>query len=188
MAAIDAARVAVKLWPRDLAIVMVAIAGAESGWNPEAGGDTPRRLHELGHYYEASLAEKYNCPPGSPDGPASWGLWQIFMPYHLPKIQALGGPVGDPCETANWLKDPWNNARVADAVLKSQGLGAWTAYRNGTWTRYEYLQTATQVVDQVLAEQKPKPSPWQWLIPLGVAAFGGYLIYVYIAEARGKVA
>lgn len=174
MDVLGVARIAIELWPQSLAVTMTAVAGAESGWNPEAGGDTPRRLRELGHNYEAALAETYNCPLGSPDGPASWGLWQIFMPYHLEKIRRLGGPVGDPCQTAAWLKDPWNNARTANEVLLSQGLEAWATYRSGAWMRYEYLEPAREAV-AVLTERRESRLPLVLAIS-GLVLLGGYIV------------
>lgn len=176
MAAIDAARVAVKLWPKDLAITMVAIAGGESGWDPNAGGDSPAILARLGHVEAAQKALTWNCPWGVPQGYASWGLWQIFMPYHKDKIARLGGPIDHPCNTAEWLKDPWNNARVANEVYKSQGLAAWTVYRTGVYTRY--VPQAREAVAQALAPT-PVPVPEVfWLLPALLALTGtGVLIW-----------
>lgn len=183
LAAIDAARAAIRLWPPDLAATMVAIAGAESGWRPDAGGDSPATLRYAGHYDSARIAATYNCPLGHDRGPASWGLWQIFMPYHRSKIATLGGPVDDPCRTAAWLRDPVNNARTADLVLRSEGLGAWTVYRTGTWTRY--LDEARRAVDVALAERwAPPPAPLPWL-PLLTGAVGVVaLAYILVVSKR----
>ena len=52
-------------------------------------------------------------------GSGATGLWQI-----------LGNPFpGNP-------KDPLTNARMAVAKYKTQGLGAWEAYTNGSYRRY----------------------------------------------------
>ena len=144
-----AAKAALSVWTPDIATIMVAIAGAESGWNPKAGGDSPEYLVSIGAYQTASLARSYHCPPEEPTGPASWGLWQIFMPYHLDKLAALGAPMDNPCATASWLMDPYNNAKAADAVYKSQGLDAWTVYKNGSYKIH--LAVAETAVKQIIA-------------------------------------
>lgn len=89
------------------AALMVAIAGAESGWNPEAVGDL-------------SLQDA-NWGP-------SVGLWQV----RSVKAQTGTGQARD----ASRLKDPAFNARSAYSIYKSQGLGAWSAYTNGSYKGY----------------------------------------------------
>ncbi len=146
--AVATAEVALDKWDQQTAITMVAIVGAESAWEPTIGGDTPRTLFEL----ESPFAEDalgYNCPLGNMDGPASWGLWQIFMPLHAQNrvndklvpsedslLGRLGAPIDDPCQTAAWLRDPVNNAQAAAAILELLGFQAWTAFVTGAFKNF----------------------------------------------------
>lgn len=187
MTTLEVARIAANTWPRDLAVTMIAIAGAESNWNPAAGGDSPATLRRLGYYDSAEAARSFNCPPGDEYGPASWGLWQIFMPYHRDKLRALGAPADDPCRLAAWLKDPANNAAAADAILRSQGLEAWTTYRTGAWLRYK--AEAEQATEDVLREQ-PRRSPslalWWTVLPAAASLLlAGTYIYLKERQASG---
>ena len=145
-----AARAALMFWEPDIAVTMVAIAGAESGWIPDAGGDSPSILRSLGYEESANKAKTYNCPLGTEHGYASWGLWQIFMPVHKSMLESLGAPKDDSCATADWLKDPANSARAAFTVWQIQGFGAWSVYNNGGYM--SYLPDAQQAVDQAILE------------------------------------
>jgi hypothetical protein len=58
------------------------------------------------------------------------GLWQIRYPVHQDKMKALG------LSGRESLYDPLNNARMALAVYKSQGFGAWEAFTNGSYKQY----------------------------------------------------
>jgi murein DD-endopeptidase MepM/ murein hydrolase activator NlpD len=104
------------------AAVMVAIAGAESGWNPVAVGD-------------AGLADDTWGP--------SIGLWQI---------RSLRAQTGTGRERdASRLTDPAFNARAAFTIYKQQGLRAWSTYSNGRFRNYLGQATAASVggaVDQ----------------------------------------
>lgn len=172
MSPLEVARIALQVWPTQTAIMMVAIAGLESGWNTDAGGDSPAALRRAGRYDTARLAEKFNCPRGDPNGPASWGLWQIFMPVHREKLRALGAPADDSCALAAWLRNPYNNARAADAVLKSQGPRAWTAFKTGAWKTKE--AEAAQAVSQ--AQKAPLPLvPGRTLSLVGILAVGAVI-------------
>lgn len=142
-AAMRTAQVALAQWAPDVAVTMVAIAGAESGWNPAAAGDSPSQLTGGAQV----LAMGYNCPLGSPEGAASFGLWQVFMPAHLNLLQLLGAPVNNPCGTAAWLTDPANNAKAARAIWDEQGFTAWTMYNNGMY-RY-FIDEAARAVSAV---------------------------------------
>lgn len=164
--ALVAARAAISVFPSTtvqtpygsftLPVVMVAIAGGESGWRADAGGDTPRTLRNLGLTASAEKAKTFNCPLGSEDGPASWGLWQILMPVHRDKLGRLGAPTSDPCATAAWLKVPQNNTMAAKSIYDSQGLGAWSVYKNGAYR--QHLQTARTAVAMAEAEKwGPQP-------------------------------
>ena len=129
-----AARAAVKVWPTADAIIAVAIAGPESGYNAQARGD---------HYSifppdQQAVYLQYAC-----DGYTSFGLWQINTRWHYPELSALTGQV-DPCLWAAWLFDPDNNARLARSIFDSQGWEAWTAYNTGAYVAY-YPQAALAV-------------------------------------------
>jgi hypothetical protein len=85
---------------------MVGIAYAESGGNPNAHNSKP------------------------PDD--SYGLWQINM------IGKLGAPRRKQFGiTSNaQLLDPATNAKAAYIVFKSQGLDAWSTYKNGEYLKH----------------------------------------------------
>ena len=131
--ALEVARLASQRWPVNLAILMTAIAGQESRWDPAARGD--RRWG------------RWSC-----QGYQSWGLWQIRMPIWRDVLIALGAP-RDPCQMAAWLMDPENNALAAAEVLRRQGLEAWTAYTSGA-----YQQFLGPAISAVVAVYQP-PGP-----------------------------
>jgi len=156
----DAARVAVAQWEgrtvagMDLPTVMVAIAGAESGWRNNAAGD--------------KLGNTMNCA-----GWESWGLWQIHMPSHAAMLRQFSGAY-TPCDWSEWLSDPHNNARAADAVIGSpaphlplSALHPWTVWwsRDGGQTnagdgngRYrDYLAQAAEAVAAERGTGAPPP-------------------------------
>jgi parallel beta-helix repeat protein len=109
---------ALQYWDVENAIIMTAIARAESGWIPSAAGD-PRY-------------SDFNCM-----GYASWGLCQIFMGVHIDKLMKLGAPTDDPYKTAKWLSDPSNNVRAAYEVWKeAKGFKPWTMFKNGEYKKY----------------------------------------------------
>src|SRR5689334_2109080 len=89
------------------AVTMTAIAGAESGWNPNAVGDT-------------GLADATWGP--------SIGLWQVRS---LNAQAGTGGP-----RDATRLKDPAFNAYAARQVYTEQGFGAWSTFTNGRFRNY----------------------------------------------------
>jgi hypothetical protein len=119
------AALALQYWDVENAIKMVAIAAAESCWNPNVGGD-----------YGIS---DFNC-----GGYASWGLWQIYMKVHKDKLEKLGAPTDDPCKTAKWLSNPNNNVKAAYEVWKVQRFEAWSTYKNGKYEKY--LDSAREAV------------------------------------------
>lgn len=98
-----------------LPVVMVAIAGAESSWDPTAVGD-----YGLG----GPTCPRYGSG-------TSFGLWQIHNVHAAYIAQQAGS--SDPCVWIPWLFNPANNAAVAASVYRSQGFGAWTTYNNGAW-------------------------------------------------------
>lgn len=99
-----------------LPTLMVAIAGAESGWVDDRAGDP-------------------GTGPGSCGGYTSFGLWQIHLPAHASMLEQLMGSA-DPCAQAAWLAVPEHCARAALLVYQSQGLGAWTSWQTGAWRAY----------------------------------------------------
>jgi len=112
-----------------LPVVMVSIAGAESGWVDDAAGD-------------------YGLPGPACGGYTSWGLWQIHS-VHSAYLQSATGSA-DPCVWAAWLSVPANCAIAALAVLgvgPNLNLGAWTTYTGGQWTAH--LAAAQQAVAAV---------------------------------------
>jgi len=90
------------------AIVMAAIALGESGGRPTAHN------------------------PNRSTGDNSFGLWQINM------IDALGPERARALGIKDYeqLKDPNVNARGMKMILASQGLNAWSVFRNGTHRQY----------------------------------------------------
>lgn len=58
------------------------------------------------------------------------GWFQVRYPVHVDKLRALG------ITSRSQLLDPMNNTKAAQAILKSQGLGAWEAYTNGAYKRF----------------------------------------------------
>ena len=89
---------------RDQTLVkMVAIARAESGWDPRAHNPNP------------------------PDN--SFGLWQINMIGALgPERRKLLG-----IDSNEELFDPATNARAAKLIHKQQGFEAWSVFLHGTF-------------------------------------------------------
>lgn len=86
--------------------IMVSIAFAESGGNPNAHNNKP------------------------PDD--SYGLWQINMLGKLgPERRKRFGITSN-----TQLFDPATNARAAKIIYDSQGLNAWTTYTRGTYLKY----------------------------------------------------
>lgn len=149
-AAVICAVAAIQVFDPNTAEVMVAIAGAESNWNPNAGGDAPRLFFDRGMTDYARNVLQWNCPTGAMDGPVSWGLWQINVYPNHPAIRTLMGKTNaSPCEMATWLRIPINNARAAQAILQSQGFGAWTVFKTGAWRNYE--RDAKEAVAEAIA-------------------------------------
>lgn len=145
MSLADCAAQAVLQWDRDTAITMVAIAGAESGWRNDAAGD---------HYSifppdQQPTYRQYSC-----QGYTSWGLWQINMRWHHPRLYDATLST-DPCVWAAYLSDPGANAYLAHEIWATQGLTAWSTYNNGAYRAY--IAQATTAVDEALGVQPPRP-------------------------------
>lgn len=114
---LSVALAALRAWDEPTALVMTAIAGAESEFdNTKLGDYLPRRTP--------------NCR-----GYTSVGWWQIHMPAWASTLRRMGAPA-DGCRMAEWLMVPINNLRAAQEVLRQQGFEAWTTYRTGAYRGY----------------------------------------------------
>lgn len=69
------------------------------------------------------------------DGGDSIGLFQINTPAHGKKLESWTGST-ILAEWVEWLKNPDNNIFAAAQVYFSQGLGAWTMFKNGGYMPY----------------------------------------------------
>jgi hypothetical protein len=105
------------------AIVMAAIALGESGGRPTAHN------------------------PNRSTGDNSFGLWQINM------IDALGPERARALGIKDYeqLKDPNVNARAMKMILASQGLNAWSVFRNGI--HRQFLPEARRAYAELRREQ-----------------------------------
>jgi hypothetical protein len=130
--------------PHTLITVMVAIAGAETGWDPLQAGDAGLRGPSCD-----------GTAHGRPVVAAtSWGLWQIHN-AHADFLRAQTGS-DDACRWAQWLYTPDNNALAALHVLgpnPQSGLenwstwgGRWTSWSAGQGPYLQYLTPASQAV------------------------------------------
>jgi hypothetical protein len=86
--------------------IMVAIAHAESGFNPRA----------------------HNARP--PDN--SYGLWQINMLGSMGPARRKQFGIS----SNDQLFDPVTNARAAQSIYKSQGYKAWSVYNSGSYKKF----------------------------------------------------
>lgn len=132
MQIVEVAQVALEHFPSAYQSRMIAIAGAESGFDPLASGD---RLDSFSAETQPAYA------PYAVNGYLSFGLWQIFLGVHTPRIQAMSGYVDGP-DLVRWLQEPRNNAKAAASILADQGLGAWSTFNNASWQRYEIEASA----------------------------------------------
>ena len=79
-------------------------------------------------------------------GDDSYGLWQINMIDRLgPERRRQFG-----IQSNDQLKDPRINAKAAKAVFDSQGFGAWSVYRSGSYR--QYLPEARRALSQSFRE------------------------------------
>lgn len=109
-------------WTVEDAAKMAAIAGPESGWRANAAFD------------EGGYSVNYI-------GQESWGLWQIFMRWHLDKLARLGAPIDPPYDqTVKWLLVPENNVKAAYEVWHeakeepgATGFEPWAGFTSGKW-------------------------------------------------------
>lgn len=145
MSLADCAAQAVLQWPRDVAINMVAIAGAESGWiNGRAS-----TVDVVGGPGDRAEWRQYAC-----DGVYSWGLYQVHMPSHHYRLEAVTGSAS-PCVWRDHLTNPGFATVMAAEILSGQGYSAWSVYNNGAYRAY--IDQATAAVDEALGVQPPTP-------------------------------
>ena len=157
MSLASVARAAVATFPDDaidtpqgaypLPVVMVAIAGAETGgtWADDTAGDCDFSGPSCGQ-----------CSFGG-SGATSWGAWQIHNSHATYLEQVTGS--SDPCSWARWLFVPSNCAQAALAVLGSDpqaGLSNWSTWGRGYG---HYLEFIGQAVDAVEAARSPGTQP-----------------------------
>lgn len=154
-----------------LPVVMVAIAGAESGWNPNALGDDGLGGPTCPTYGSAT----------------SFGLWQIHN-VHSAYLSRQAGST-NPCVWIPWVLVPAHNAQAALSIYQSQGLSAWSTYTNGAYrSNLSAAQSAVASASQTLT---PGPSlvsttgatalaypPWLWVLLGGTAIVGGTAVAV----------
>lgn len=164
----ELAKLAVEVWDSEIAISMLAIARAESALDENAEGDSPNILTGLGYPQSATKAATFNCPLGDPDGAASIGLFQIFMPvWHDALASDLGAP-NTPCELADWLKVPENSVLAADLVYRQGGFTQWATYDSPVY--YKYLGDARNAVESALQPSTSGAAGINWPAVLIVAA------------------
>jgi len=109
------------------AVTLAAVGYAESGYNPSIAGDSGQSI----------------------------GLFQIYMPAHADKLTKWTGS-NDKNDWITWLSNPDNNIYAASQVYKSQGLGAWTMYKNGGYKPYvDKNLTVKQTTATAAQPQKP---------------------------------
>lgn len=143
-----------------LPVVMVAIAGGESGWRNDARSDY-------------GLWDRPRC-----SGYTSFGLWQINTIHSTWLRNATGS--ADPCAWAQWLFNPENNARAARALYDGAGLKPWTVWNTGAYRKF--LGQAQAAVAAVKPPNgKPpngeRPAPWLlWALAAGTVILLGAVI------------
>lgn len=111
---------------------MVAIAGAESGYEPDARGDSLDSFSPRNQQLYSQYAW---------EGHLSFGYWQIFLGVHTQLVRNLSG-LSRPDELANWLFDGRNNARAAAEIFNGQGFSAWSTYNNAAYLDFEIEASA----------------------------------------------
>lgn len=143
------------------AVTMTAIAGAESGFNPNAHNPVP------------------------PDD--SYGLWQINMLGSLGPARRSAFGISSNAA----LYDPATNARAAKQVFDGQGLRAWSTYSSGAYLKYlpqaQAAASGGTVAVPTSSGGSPAPSsgsggpvptlgpnylPWNWPADLANGAIG----------------
>jgi hypothetical protein len=172
-----------------LRVVMVAIAGRQSGWNPRANGDAkgtcPGCYGPCCYGYGLSGYQCYT----------SWGLWQIHNSAHRYLEQRTGST--NACVWAQWLYDPVHNAEAAYYLYQVQGLDVAWGGGGSYWTANQipkFLKAAQAAVAAAEARQARRspahpasgPSVWVW-IGLGAAALGGTAVVLDITGVWNRL-
>jgi len=165
------ADVAIDQWGQEEAVILVAIAGAETGgsWNQYAAGDNPDdiaayvwdRQHpglpREGPEWDALLQRlRDEYLPHACNGFTSFGLWQINLRWNDELVGQLSGYIY-PCDLAAWLYVRQNNARAARAVYDRQTKTAWTTYNVQSHLRYIDAARAAVIAALIRAGQVPQP-------------------------------
>lgn len=146
------------------AVLMTAIAGAESGYDVAARGDSEAELQAAG----SSAATVASVAGGGCGGYGSFGAWQVFLPVHLALVSSLAGGSLDPCQAASWLTaSAYNAARAANEILYEDGPGAWSTYTGGQWLAH--LAEAEAAVGQA-ATPGNRGAVWAAVAVAGAAA------------------
>ncbi|HEY3367775.1 MAG TPA: hypothetical protein VGK74_22180 [Symbiobacteriaceae bacterium] len=192
----NAATAAVARWDgrtvggMDLPTVMVAIAGAESGWRDDAAGDL-------------QVDSQYKC-----GGYASYGLWQFNMAAHYDYL-ARATRLDSPCAWSAWLMIPANCARAASVLIGEaqeyplSALRPWTVWwsqdggdhdagdGNGVWRSYwEQARAAVTATRQSSAAPLPQPGSFLGFsfsrvgLTVGIALLGVLGLAALIAGVR----
>ena len=133
---------------RDVWATMVAIMGAESGYNLRAAGD------DLS-IFTSDDQNRYR--PYACNGKLSHGLGQVFVGVPHAMLSEMSGiSETDGCGLAEWLYDPVNNVRACAAIYaNSNGFTPWSTF-NGNQYR-AFLQQSALAVDVVLASPPVTP-------------------------------
>jgi Lysozyme like domain len=97
--------------------ILAAVAGGESGYNTHAHN------------------------PNAATGDDSYGLWQINMLGSMGPARRKSFGIASNEELFN----PDTNARAAVSILRNQGLGAWSVYKNGSYRKYLPGSTTAKV-------------------------------------------
>jgi hypothetical protein len=142
----------------DTLVTMVAIARAESGWDPRAHNPDP------------------------PDN--SFGLWQINMIGDLgpERRKALG------IDSNDELFDPATNARAAKLIHKQQGFDAWSVFLHGTFKAHlDKARTAVQDANLSPGTPSAEDEPTT-LSPEALKAISSSLLNAKIRKADGNLA
>lgn len=206
----EVAKLVLKYFPLEAAPTMLAIARAESALNEDTIGDSPQDILEFYEMYRpseitqgeisAQRARDWNgVPPNTPEDETtgvSIGLYQINIYANWDIVMKLSGITFPTLATESawyripanendvfplkaWLQIPENNVKAARSIWDRQGFQAWTVYNQGFYV--EYLDRATQAINQVLSEMgeqppiippitEPTPFPIGWVIASGAAA------------------
>lgn len=147
MAIADVAAAAKAVFPASIQLVMVAIAGPESAgtFSSTIQGDKIGSTYTLANGQTGTIPNSpYNC-----GGYTSFGPWQVNLPANHALIQKLMR-VSNPCQQADWITGSYvNSAQAALAVYRRQGFGAWTTYKEGTYTAW--LPAAAKALGQPLS-------------------------------------